>query len=134
VSATARRPFRLGDADALAFIGALSFLAARALPFLDVHVTCPSRALFGIPCATCGMTRAFVRLAAGDAAGAVAASPAGAALAAAAWAFALAALARPVLRFDWPRPSAAAARALAVAAIATLALNWIYLVATGARA
>jgi hypothetical protein len=127
-----RAPWRFGHAEVFAAIFALSFLAARFLPVLSLHLECPLRALAGIPCATCGMTHAFVALAHGRLAAAAAASPAGALLAAGAWAFALAAAARPALGFSWPRIGAGTARALAVAAGAGLLVNWAYLVARGA--
>ncbi|HEY6100872.1 MAG TPA: DUF2752 domain-containing protein, partial [Anaeromyxobacter sp.] len=93
MSAAAPRP-RFGHAEAFALVGLLSFLAARFLPVLALPVVCPMRALAGIPCATCGMTHAFVSLAHGDVAAALSASPAGALLAAGAWLFAAADLVR----------------------------------------
>jgi hypothetical protein len=128
------RAWRFGDAEVFAAMFAAAFLAARFLPVLELGWSCPSRALLGLPCATCGMTRAFVRLAHGDVAGALAASPAGAAFAAIAWGFALAALVRPAVGFAWPRLPPRAARALVVAALAALLVNWGYLVLTGAAA
>ena len=129
-----REPWRFGHAEALAAIAALSFLAARFLPVLSLGYQCPALTLFGIPCATCGMTRAFVALAHGRLASAWAASPAGALLAAGAWLFAAAALARPALGFRWPAVGPRAARALAVAGVVALLVNWAYLVARGALA
>lgn len=114
---------------------ALSFLAARFLPVLSLGLSCPARSLLGVPCASCGMTRAFVALAHGRIAAAVAASPAGALLAAAGWALAFAALVRPALGFQWPALRPRAARALALGALGLLLVNWAYLVvAAGARA
>jgi hypothetical protein len=127
-------PWSFGHAEAFAAIFALSFLAARFLPVLALGYRCPLRALAGVPCATCGMTRAFVALARGDVAAALAASPAGALLAALGWAFALAALLRPALGFEWPAPGPRAARAAAVAAVLALLVNWAWLLASGARA
>lgn len=118
----------------LAAIGALAFLAARFLPVLSTGYRCPALSLLGIPCATCGMTRAFVALAHGRLADAWAASPAGALLAAGAWLLALAALARPALGLAWPALGPRSARALAVAAVVGLLVNWAYLVARGAAA
>jgi hypothetical protein len=111
---------------------ALSFLVARFAPLALAGVRCPARVLLGVPCATCGMTRAFAALARGDVAAAVGVSPAGALLAAGAWAFAAAAALRPALGFGWPRPSRRAARALAIAAGLALLVNWAYLLASGA--
>src|SRR5512137_1559070 len=84
-----RRRRRPGIPEAFAAVAALSFLVARFLPVLDVHYQCTFRALTGLPCASCGMTHAFVALARGDAAGAWSASPLGALVAAGAWAYAL---------------------------------------------
>jgi fatty acid/phospholipid biosynthesis enzyme len=80
------------------------------------------------------MTRAFVALAHGRVEAAFAASPAGALLAAGGWGLAAAALARPALGFAWPTLSARTSRALAIAAVGVLLLNWVYLLAAGARA
>ena len=119
---------RFGHAEVLAAIAALSFLAARFLPVLELGYACPARSLLGLPCATCGMTRAFVALAGGRVADAVAASPAGALLAAAAWGLAVAAALRPLLGFRWPAPGPRLARALAVGAVTILLANWAWLV------
>lgn len=117
-----------GHAEVFAGIFALSFLAARLLPLLELGIRCPFRAATGVPCATCGMTRAFVHLAHGDAAGALAASPLGALAAALAWAFALLALLRPALGRPWPRVGPRAARAAGLLGGAALLANWAYLV------
>lgn len=117
-----------GHAEVFAGIFALSFLAARFLPLLGLGYACPFRAATGIPCATCGMTRAFVHLAHGDLARAIAASPLGALAAAVAWAFALLALARLAAGRSWPRVAPGTARAAALAGGAALLANWAYLV------
>lgn len=122
---------RFGHAEVLAAIAALTFLVARFVPVVGLLPPCPFRAALGIPCASCGMTRAFVALARGDAAAALAASPLGAALAATAWSFAALALVRPALRFRWPHLAPAAARAVALAGIGALLLNWGWLVVGG---
>ncbi|BDG09891.1 DUF2752 domain-containing protein [Anaeromyxobacter paludicola] len=126
--AEARPPF--GHVEVFALLGASSFLAARFFPVLALRLRCPLLALTGWPCPTCGMTRAFVRLAHGAVGGAVAASPLGALLAAAAWAFGAAALAawaagRPLPAL--PRP---AQRALAAALVGLAAVNWSWLCLT----
>ncbi len=51
----------------LPLVGAVAY--ARGLP--HIPWACPLRSLTGVPCPTCGMTRAFVALASGDLAGAV---------------------------------------------------------------
>ena len=51
-------------------LGALGLLV-----FSPLHWPCPLRAALGLPCPTCGMTRATRLLAAGDAAGATAMHP-----------------------------------------------------------
>jgi len=123
------RPDRtFGHAEVFAGIFALSFLAARFLPLLGLGYTCPFKAATGIPCATCGMTRAFVHLAHGDAARALSASPLGTLAAALAWAFALVALLRMAAGRPWPRLGPGAARAAALAGAAALLANWAYLV------
>ena len=120
---------RFGHLDVFAVIGALSFLAARFLPVLAIPYTCPARGLLGIPCATCGMTHAFVALAHGDLAGALHSSPLGAALAAGAWGFALLDLSLLAAGRPFPRVPAGALR-LATAAVAlALVLNWAWLLA-----
>jgi len=118
-----------GHAEAFAVLFALSFLAARFLPLLRLGYECPLRAAAGIPCATCGMTRAFVAAAHGELARAFGASPLGALLALGCWAFALLAALRLALGRPWPALSPRAARGAALAGVAALAVNWAWLVA-----
>ena len=118
-----------GHAEVYALIAALSFLAARFLPVLSLPYTCPSRSLLGLPCATCGMTHAFVALAHGDLGAALAASPLGALLAAGAWVYALADAARLVAGRPLPRLSDRLWRAAALAGAAALLANWAWLLA-----
>jgi hypothetical protein len=125
-AATPDRSF--GHPEVFASLFALSFLAARFLPLLELGYTCPFHALTGLPCATCGMTRAFVFLAHGEAARALAASPLGAAAAALAWGFALLAALRMALGRPWPRVAPGAARAAAGLGGVALLANWAYLV------
>ena len=120
---------RLGHAGVYALIAGLSFLAARLLPVLALRYTCPSKALFGLPCATCGMTHAFVALAHGDLAAAVAASPLGALLAAGAWLFALAAALLLATGRPFPRVPDRLWRAAAAAGAVLLLANWAWLLA-----
>ncbi len=120
----ARRP---GIPEAFAAVAVLSFLVARFVPVLDVHYQCTFRAITGLPCASCGMTHAFVALAHGDVAGAWGASPAGALLAAGAWLYALADAARLAIGLPWPRIPQPAWRAMAIAAACAVAVNWAWL-------
>ncbi|GEJ57544.1 DUF2752 domain-containing protein [Anaeromyxobacter diazotrophicus] len=122
----ARRGF--GHPEVYAAVFALSFAVARFAPWLVAGLGCPFRALTGVPCATCGMTRAFVRLAHGEVAAAALASPFGALLAAGAWLFAAAAAVRLALGLPWPRVSAGAARRLALLGVLALLANWAFLV------
>jgi hypothetical protein len=118
-----------GHAEVFASIAALSFLAARFLPVLEVGYTCPARLLVHLPCPTCGMTRAFVTLAHGDLVGAFAASPAGALLAAGAWLLAVLDLVRLAAGLPLPAVPPRLARAGVVAGLAALLLNWAFLLA-----
>ena len=120
---------RFGHLDVFAAIGALSYLVARFLPVLALPYTCPARGLLGIPCATCGMTHAFVALAHGDLSGALHASPLGAALAAGAWGFALVDLALLALGRPFPRVPAGALRLGTALLALALLLNWAWLLA-----
>ncbi len=129
---TWRRTERFGHLEVFAAIAALSFLVARFVPVLAFPYTCPLKGIAGIPCATCGMTHAFVHLAHGDAALAFRASPLGAVLAGGAWLFALADLARVALGAPLPVPSARALRTATVTGIAVLLANWAWLVARAA--
>jgi hypothetical protein len=124
-----RKTERFGHAEVFAAIGLLSFLVARFAPVLALPFTCPLRGLAGIPCATCGMTHAFVHLAHGEVARAFAASPLGTLLAAAAWLYAALDLARAALGAPLPVPSLRAVRAATALGIALLLVNWAWLVA-----
>lgn len=125
---TWRKTERFGHPEVFAAIGALSFLVARFAPVLALPFTCPLKGLAGIPCATCGMTHAFVHLAHGELGHALAASPLGALLAGGAWAYAVLDLARWAAGAPLPVPSVRAVRAATAAAIALLLVNWAWLV------
>ena len=120
---------RFGHAEVYALIAALSFLAARLLPVLSLRYTCPSKALLGLPCATCGMTHAFVALAHGDLAAALAASPLGALLAGGAWLFAVAAAVLLAAGRPFPRVPERLWRAAAAGGAVLLLANWAWLLA-----
>ena len=133
----ARAPAPARPADTtLAFgaIAAVLLLAARIVPFHLFPSVCGLRNATGLPCPTCGMTRAFVRVTHGDLDGALHVSPLGTVLAFAAAGFALWVLLRlTVLRRGWTL--ALTKRDKRVGAIAfglVLALNWGYLLMTGA--
>lgn len=128
---TWRKTPRFGHAEVFALLAALSFLVARFLPVLGIPYTCPLKGMAGIPCATCGMTHAFVHLAHGELSLALAASPLGAALAAASWAYALADALRFALGAPLPVPSARALRAVTALGVLALLANWAYLLARG---
>lgn len=114
-------------------IGALAGAAVWALGLDRVALTlCVFKATTGLPCPTCGGTRALGRLAAGDFAGAVAMNPLAAAGAAALAAWALAdLLLLPSGRAVALEVSERASRAMRVAVPVALLLNWLYLVAAG---
>jgi hypothetical protein len=118
---------RFGIPELFALAAAASFLAARFLPLLGAGPECPFRAATGLPCATCGMTHAFVALAGGRLGDALAASPAGALLAVAAWIYAPLALGRAALGLPWPVLPERAWRGLAVSGAGAIAINWAWM-------
>lgn len=122
-----RRGVRPGIPEAFALVAVVSFLVARFVPVLSLHSGCPFRALTGLPCATCGMTHAFVALAHGDPGGAWSASPLGALLAGGAWLYAVLDLGRVALSIPWPRLSERAWRAMAVGVVGAAAINWAWM-------
>ncbi len=120
---------RFGHAEVFASIAALSFLVARFVPVLGIPFTCPLRGLAGIPCATCGMTHAFVHLARGEVGPAFAASPLGALVAGGAWLYAVLDGVRVALGAPLPVPPPRALRAVAALGVAAVLANWAYLLA-----
>lgn len=134
---------RLGErgrpADVTIAFGAMAAGAlAMALfwPFdrLPLLGTCPLRTYAHVPCPGCGMTRAFVRTVHGDLAGALHVSPLGTLLCLGAIGFAAYALVRASVA---RRPvevvlTPAEQRVARVAFVALFAMNWLYLLATGA--
>lgn len=117
----------LGHAEVYALFILLSFLAARFLPLLALPYPCPWKALTGIPCATCGMTHAFVRLAHGQVAEAFRWNPLGALFAAAAWAFAALDLVRVVAGLSFPVVPQEKLGLWLRVGVAAFFANWAYL-------
>ncbi len=118
---------RFGHPEVFALIGAGSFLAARFLPLLDLPYRCPFKTLTGLPCASCGMTHAFVLLAHGAVRAAFASNPLGALLALGAWTYAALDLGRAVAGAPLPQVGPRAARLLAAAGLAAVLANWAWL-------
>jgi len=112
----------------LVAIGTIAVLHLDRLPFS----LCVFKAVTGLPCMTCGTTRAFARLARLDLAGALAMNPLVtlATLALLPWAAAdLALLPRGrALRLELSPPAARVAR---IAAVIAVLANWAWLVAAG---
>jgi hypothetical protein len=108
--------------------GATALLGLARLPF----PVCVFKAVSGIPCPTCGSTRALACLAQLDFAGAFAMNPLAAAGAFVVGAWALLDLALlPQQRALALELRPALGRAARVAAVLALALNWVYLIAAG---
>ena len=117
--------------------GALGILCAAAATLLakiperllPIPLRCPFRALTGLPCLTCGGTRAMAALARGDLQAALSFNPLVSLTALALVAFACASswqrlTRRSVLRIDLTPRERSGLRGLAAAA---LAINWVYL-------
>jgi hypothetical protein len=128
-----RRIPRFGVPEVFALIGLLSLLVARFAPVLSIPYTCPMKGAFGIPCASCGMTHAFVALAHGDVPGAVGASPFGSLLAAGVWLYAGLDLVRAAFDLPFPFLDLKLQRALVAVATLALAVNWAWLLAHGSH-
>ncbi len=128
---TWRKTARFGHPEVFALIGLGSLLVARFVPVLAIPYTCPLRGLAGIPCATCGMTHAFVHLAHGELGAAFSASPLGALLALSAWLLAALDLLRAARGWPLPVPSPGLARGAVALGVAAVLANWAFLVARG---
>jgi len=115
-------------ACALVAIGTIAVLHLDRLPFS----LCVFKAVTGLPCMTCGTTRALARLARLDLAGALAMNPLVtlAALTLLPWAAADLAL-LPRGRALSLELSPAAARVARIAAVTAVLANWAWLVAAG---
>jgi len=118
----------------LAFLwGGAALACAAAVPWAPALARelppCPFRALVGIPCLTCGSTRALLALARFDVGAALSWNPLAAAVGIV---FVLGGLVALVAALtgrgvETPRPAPAVRAALAIA----LAANWVFLVASG---
>ena len=117
----------------LAGIGILAAIAVGVLRLDSLPFTlCFFKFVTGLPCATCGSTRALGRLFHGDVAGAFAMNPLAAAgmMGLLPWAAADLALMARGKAFGLEL-GPAAARVARVAAVAAVFVNWAYLVAAG---
>ena len=94
---------------------------------------CVFKTITGLPCPTCGVTRAIIALSRGDVDHAVFMNPLAAIACAAGVAYLLYAAVVLALRLPRFRPtvSAAGARRVRIAAVAAIATNWAWLIATG---
>jgi hypothetical protein len=127
----ARRGFPVG-----LVLGSAALVAAIAVARLGLDrlglTLCTFKRVTGIPCATCGSTRALAQLAHLDLAGALALNPlaALASLGIAAWAVGdlLLLVSGRALSLEL---SAREGRGLSIAAVALVVLNWAYVVAAG---
>jgi hypothetical protein len=122
-------------AAALASLSAMALVMARFWPFERLPLwSCPLRRTLGLPCPSCGMTRAFVRVTHGDLAGALEVSPLGTMLSLASVllvayiAVRLTVLRRGLQLETSPRERQRLAAALLLAVLA----NWSYLLVTRA--
>ncbi len=125
-----------GAAPLGAIFGGIGVMAAVAVGLLHVDriplTFCVVKSLSGLPCPTCGSTRAFARLFELDLAGALAMNPFTmlVAVVIAVWAVA------DVLLLPWRRAlrvslSPSLGQALRVAAFAAFFANWVYLLVAG---
>ena len=113
-------------------IAVLALSAGRALPVTRLFPSCVFKGLTGIPCPTCGSTRSVVYLSQGHVLGSLAANPLLAAcLMTALLYFIYSLIARA---FTLPRISVSLPGrekdGVRVGAVALVAANWIYLIAT----
>jgi hypothetical protein len=119
-----------------AIFGAMGLLAAGAVSLLHLDriplTVCVFKGLTGLPCPTCGSTRALGRLFALDFAGALAMNPFTTLVAVLVAGWALADLAllprRRVLDLEVPKRLGFVLR---VAALVLFLANWVYLIAAG---
>ena len=106
--------------------------AALATPGIQLP-RCAFKTITGLPCPTCGVTRTIIALSRGDVDRALFLNPLATIACAAGLLYLLYAAAVLALRLPRLRPavSAAAARRVRIGAVAVLAANWLWLIATG---
>jgi hypothetical protein len=131
-------PRKASEGSTVVWLAAAALLVvARMYPFDRFPlVSCPLKSMTGIPCPTCGMTRAFVRITHGQWATAFHVSPLGALLALASVGVAIYGLLRLTV---WRRPfelqlTPTESRVLRGVVVSAFVLNWMYLVVSGAAA
>jgi hypothetical protein len=122
----------LAAAVALAAAAAHFQLASGTLPF-HLPLFCPFRQLSGLPCPTCGATRALAALAHGDLPAALSFNPLVAIASLLLVAAGLLSLASRALRvgIPVPRPGPARQRLLRASAAGLILANWAYLILKG---
>jgi hypothetical protein len=105
---------------------------ALATPGIQLPL-CVFKILTGIPCPTCGLTRAVIALSRGDLGRALSMNPLAAVAGVAAIGYLVYAAAVLVLRLPRLRPLVTPldARILRIAAVTLVAGNWLWLIATG---
>ena len=129
------RPLEVDHEQLWLLVGGASLCllgVALATPGIQLP-RCAFKTITGLPCPTCGVTRTVIALSRGDVDRALFLNPlaaiaCGAALLYLIYAAAVLALRLPRLR---PTVSAQSARRLRVATVAVVALNWVWLIATG---
>jgi hypothetical protein len=125
------RAFPTGILVGIGGIAAAGLVAVLGLDRLGITL-CAFKRLTGIPCATCGSTRALAQLAHLDLAGALALNPLSALLTLAAFAWGAA-----DLLLVWRgralslELSSSEGRGLSIAALLAVGLNWAYVLAAG---
>lgn len=115
-------------------LAAFVLLVARVMPVLSLPPVCGLRNATGLPCPTCGMTRAFVRVTHGELAAAWQVSPLGTVLCFLAallvvWTLLRLTVVKHGFGLSLTRREK---RGWVIAGGVVLATNWVYLLVTGA--